>query len=48
MEEENKEMVMYGYRNEDNQLLWTSNLEFAKIRAVRFETYGIIEEKTKL
>lgn len=48
MEEENKEIVMYGYRNNDNQLMWTSNLEFAKIRANHFENYNIIEEKTKI
>ena len=48
VEEENKELVIYGYKNSEGKMLWTTNLEFAKIRANQYETYGVYEEKTSL
>jgi hypothetical protein len=46
-QEENKEMVMYGYRDAEGKLLWTSNLEFAQLRADSYGTFKVYEEKTK-
>jgi hypothetical protein len=47
MEEENKEMVIYGYKNSEGKLLWSSNLEFAQFRATFYGTLDVYEEKTK-
>jgi hypothetical protein len=47
MEEENKEMVIYGYKNSEGKLLWSSNLEFAQLRANFYGTLDIYEEKTQ-
>lgn len=42
---DNKESVMYGYRNSEGKMFWTSNLEFAQIRANFYGTYEVYEEK---
>jgi hypothetical protein len=42
---ESKEVVMYGYKNSEGKMFWTSNLEFANIRANYFGTFDIYEEK---
>jgi hypothetical protein len=47
-QEENKEMVMYAYRNSEGKLLWTSNLDFAQLRADSYGTFKVYEEKTKI
>ena len=47
-QEENKEMVMYGYQNAEGKMLWTSNLEFAQLRADSYGTFKVYEEKTKI
>jgi hypothetical protein len=42
-----KENEIYGYRDAEGKLLWTSNLEFAQLRADFYGTFKVYEEKTK-
>jgi hypothetical protein len=39
------ENVIYGYKNNNGQMVYTPNLEFAKIMAYKYETYNVIEER---
>ena len=44
-EVENKEPMMYGYRDSAGKLLWTPNQDFAKLRAYFYGTYEVYTEK---
>jgi hypothetical protein len=39
------EIKMYGYKNEEGKMLWTSNLEFANIMANKYGSETVYIEK---
>ena len=39
------EFEIYGYKNDKGQLLWTPNLEFARIQAKNYGTEKVYIEK---
>jgi hypothetical protein len=39
------ENVIYGYTDNKGQMVYTPNLEFAKIMAYKYETYNVTEVK---
>ena len=39
------ENIIYSYVNDKNEKVHTPNLEFAKIMANKYETFGVFEEK---
>lgn len=41
------EVELYGYRNQNGILLWTPNLEFARIQIRKYETEKIYVETNK-
>jgi hypothetical protein len=46
-EETMVEVELYGYKNQESVLLWTPNLEFAKIQMRKYGTEKIYVETNK-
>jgi len=42
---ETEENVIYGYKNEAGVVMYTPNLEFAKVMANKYETFNVYVEK---
>lgn len=39
------EVELYGYKNDKGQMLWTPNLEFARIQADKYGSERVYVEK---
>ena len=46
-EESIVEVELYGYKNQKGELLWTPNVEFARIQAQKYGTEKVFVEKNK-
>lgn len=44
-EQVEKDLEIYGYKNDEGKLFWTPNFDFAKLRANFYETYTVYVEK---
>jgi hypothetical protein len=45
IDQENDENVLYGYRTDNEVLLWTPNVMFAQVRATQYGTFQVYVEK---
>lgn len=44
-EQVEKDLEIYGYRNDEGHMFWTPNLDFAQLRANFFGTFKVYVEK---